>query len=432
MTTTKMLERKLLPGPLVVVLVLLGFSVFINYIDRGNLSIAAPLLKDELAITPARLGFLLSAFFWTYACLQPIYGWLVDRLNVYWLLASGFLLWSLATAATGFVHVFAALFVLRLIVGVGEAVSYPAYSKIIALNYPEEHRGLANSVIASGLALGPGFGMLLGGTLMARFGWRPFFIVLGLASLLWLPAWIKWMPKSNVAPPVDSASAPTLLEFLSKRSAWGSCMTLFCANYVNYFLLTWLPYYLVREQHYSMVGMAKLGGAAYLTAACTSTLSGWLSDRWISAGGSPTLVRKTFVAVGLSLCGILIGLSALAGPTMCAVFLVSGMVFFGVCASNVFAISQRLAGPQAAGRWVGFQNGLGNLAGVVVPVVTGYALKLTGNFFWAFAIMTVVTLIGAASVVHIIGPVEQVAWGKKSRAAATPALAFAVVPEGAD
>ena len=162
-----------LTGKLLAVLVLLGISVFINYIDRGNLSIAAPMLKDELRISATQLGILLSAFFWTYACLQPIAGWLVDRVNVNWVIAGGFFLWSAATAATGLVRTFSMLFALRLLLGIGESVAYPSYSKIIALNFPEEHRGLANSVISAGLVLGPGMGMLVGGTLMGRFGWRP-------------------------------------------------------------------------------------------------------------------------------------------------------------------------------------------------------------------------------------------------------------------
>jgi len=111
-----------LPRGLAVLLALLATAVFINYIDRGNLSIAAPLLKDELGVNPARLGFLLSAFFWTYAALQPLYGWLVDRLNVYWLFAACFGVWSLATAATGLVHVFAGLVLLRFLLGISEAV----------------------------------------------------------------------------------------------------------------------------------------------------------------------------------------------------------------------------------------------------------------------------------------------------------------------
>jgi len=241
-----------LPRGLAVLLALLATAVFINYIDRGNLSIAAPLLKDELGVNPARLGFLLSAFFWTYAALQPLYGWLVDRLNVYWLFAACFGVWSLATAATGLVHVFAGLVLLRFLLGISEAVIFPANSKIIALNYPEEHRGVANAVVIAGISLGPGLGLLLGGTLMARFGWRPFFVVLGLVSLVWIPAWIRWMPKTEPVELHSATNAPSLREFLRLRSAWGTCCGLWCGNYVNYFLLTWMPYYLVRELHFSM------------------------------------------------------------------------------------------------------------------------------------------------------------------------------------
>src|SRR5215470_2957690 len=219
MPTSSAAQRKGIPGTLTLVLVLLAISVFINYVDRGNLSIAAPLLKGELGISASQLGVLLSAFFWTYAFLQLFSGWLVDRLNVNWVFAGGFFLWSAATAATGLIHTFSVLLCLRMLLGAGESVAYPSYSKIIALNFPEEHRGLANAVISAGLVLGPGFGMLLGGLLMARVGWRSFFVVLGLVSLLWLVPWLRWMPK-NHAIQIDTTGAPSLPEFLSQRSGW--------------------------------------------------------------------------------------------------------------------------------------------------------------------------------------------------------------------
>ncbi len=415
-----MLDRKSLPGPLIVVAVLLGVSVFINYIDRSNLAIAAPLLKDELSISPAQLGFLLSAFFWTYALLQPVYGWLVDRLNVYWVLAAGYCFWSVATAATGLVHTFTVLLAFRLIVGIGEAVAFPSYSKIITLNYPEERRGIANAAVTAGLSLGPGLGLLLGGTMMARFGWRPFFVVLGLASLIWLPPWIKWAPSKNVVPPSDSTSAPTLLEFLSLRSAWGTCIGLFCSNYINYFMLTWLPYYIMRELHYSMTAMAKIAAAGYFLSAASALITGRIADHWIASGATPTRVRKTFCAGAGALSGIFLGLSAFCtSPALAVVFILLAMSCFGASASNLWAISQTLAGPHAAGRWVGFQNCFGNMAGAVVPVVTGFVVGRTGHFQWALAIVTVVCLIGSAAWLFLIGRVEQVSWHRK------PALRFA-------
>src|ERR1700682_4414725 len=110
------------------VLFLLALSVFINYLDRGNLSIAAPLLKNEFQLSATQLGILLSSFFWTYSFFLPVSGWLVDRLDVKWVIVSGFSLWSAATAATGVAHAFGTLLVVRLALGVGESVSYPACS----------------------------------------------------------------------------------------------------------------------------------------------------------------------------------------------------------------------------------------------------------------------------------------------------------------
>ena len=421
MTTSTPPARERLSGRLLVVVILLGISVFINYVDRGNLSIAAPLLKEELGISASQLGILLSAFFWTYAFLQPVAGWLVDRVNVNWVMAGGFFLWSVATAATGLIHVFPMLFALRLLLGVGESVAFPSYSKIIALNIPEEHRGMANSAVGAGLVLGPGIGILMGGMLMARFGWRPFFIVLGLASLLWLIPWIRWRPEAQapVRGDEDTAGAPSLAEFVQLRSAWGCCLGHFSGNYVNYFLITWLPFYLVRERHLSMDTMAQVGGTAYLLSAGISLLSGWLSDRWIMSGATPTRVRKTFTAGGLALSGICLGLSAIGGPLVGLAMLVSGVIFYGVSSSNLWAIPQILAGPRAVGRWVGFQNMVANLAGVVAPSITGFVVQRTGHFYWAFAVLACVAMAGAASWVFIVGPLKQQVWHKRMLAKGT-------------
>jgi MFS family permease len=404
------MRRKGIPGTLVVVLVLLALSVFINYVDRGNLSIAAPMLKEEFHLSASQLGILLSAFFWTYACLQPFAGWIVDRWNVNWVFASGFFLWSAATAATGIVHTFAALLALRLLLGIGESVAFPSYSKIIALNFEEEHRGIANALVSTGLVLGPGFGMLFGGLLMGRYGWRPFFLILGLGSLLWLIPWTVFMPKKHAAPRSGNFGAPSLMEFVSLRSAWGSCFGLFAGNYVSYFLITWLPFYLVRERHFSMDNMAKIGGIAYLLAACFGVTAGWISDRWIASGASPTLVRKTITGGGIAMAGIFVGLAAIGETRYCIAALTLGVIFFGISSSNTWAITQTLAGPQAAGRWTGFQNFIGNLAGVAAPALTGFVLDRTGHFYWAFAVVTAVALAGMASWVFLVGRIEPVSW----------------------
>jgi ACS family D-galactonate transporter-like MFS transporter len=399
-----------LSGPQWRVLILLGLSVFISYIDRANLSIAAPMLKDQLHLSAWQLGILLSSFFWTYASLQLVSGWLVDRLNVNWLFAGGFFLWSIATIGIGMVHGFVLLLTFRLLLGIGESVAYPSYSKIIALHYGEAHRGIANSIVSAGLSLGPGFGMLAGGILIVRFGWRAFFIVLGLLSLFWLIPWITWMPDPKAAIHVERKDAPGFGALLRQRSAWGTCIGMFGHNYVNYFLLTWLPFYLVRERHFSMYSMAKIGGAAYIIGACVGVGTGWASDRMIRAGATPTRVRKSIVVSGLAGSGILLLLCAVSTPALSIVFLMLGISLQSMSSSNIWAITQTLAGPYAAGRWTGLQNFAGNLPGIVAPALTGFVLERTGHFYWPFAILTLVALLGSLSWLFVVGPVREVNW----------------------
>jgi MFS transporter, ACS family, D-galactonate transporter len=408
------MQRQLRSRTLSPVLLLLAFSVFINYVDRGNLSIAAPLLKDELGLSASQLGILLSSFFWTYGFFQILSGWLVDRLNVNWVMAIGFFLWSAATSVTGFVHGFTALLAVRLILGMGESVAYPSYSKIFAKYFPESQRGFANSLIASGLASGPAFGMLLGGMLMARFGWRSFFIAVGLISLLWLLPWLRWMPQGpGLVTAVSKEPAPTTIEILKQRSAWGSFAGLFCNAYSLYFLIAWLPFYLVRERHFSMDAMAKIGGAVFLTQALCSVVCGRLADRWIAAGGSRTRVHITFMAVGTLGTGAFLLASSLAGPTLSVVLLLLVGASSGLSISNMWPITQTLAGPRASGRWTGLQCAFGNTSGALASVVTGFILDRTGHFFWAFVAAAAICVLGTFSWIGLVCPVEPVVWSRE-------------------
>jgi ACS family D-galactonate transporter-like MFS transporter len=393
------------------VVLLLALSVFINYLDRGNLSIAAPLLKNEFQLSATQLGVLLSSFFWTYSFFLPLSGWLVDRFDVKWVTASGFILWSAATAATGAAHAFGTLLLARLVLGAGESVSYPACSTILSRYFPEHKRGFANASIIAGMAMGPAVGTLTGGILMSRFGWRPVFLVVGLTSLLWLLPWLRWMPKGQRDSPSQSGlSAPGILQILEQRSAWGTCVGLFCMNYLMYFLLTWLPFYLMHERHFSLAAMAKIAGLAYFLMAVAATSAGWVSDRCIASGEIPSLVRKTFMVVGQVGAGISLAACVVGGPVLSVTCLLLAAAFWGISASNTWAITQTLAGPQAAGKWTGLQNFLGNLAGWIAPVVTGFVVDKTGQFFWAFIITAVIAVLGSLSWIFIVGALRQVDW----------------------
>lgn len=401
-----------LPGPLVGVLILMVVSVGINYIDRTGLSTAAPLLGVDLSIPPAKMGMLLSAFFWTYASLQLVSGWLVDRHGVRWVMAIGFFIWSAATFATGLVHGFLTLLWLRLLLGAGESVAYPCYSKIIAGNFAEHQRGLANSLIDAGTKFGPALGVFAGGILMERYGWRPVFIVLGLVSLLWLPPWFRWMPSGHAAAQRTLDGGPGFAQICRQRQAWATIIGHFSGNYLWYFLITWLPSYLVKERGFSMSTMATVGGLAFCVTGTATILTGTLADRAIAAGASPTKVRKICVITGLGLATSIVAVAVVHGSGAAMACLMFACVAYGVFASSHWAIPQTIAGPVAAGKWTGLQNCLANLAGVAAPAITGFAVEKTGHFFWAFAICSAVVLGGAAAYAFLLGPVEPLEWAK--------------------
>jgi ACS family D-galactonate transporter-like MFS transporter len=406
------------------VLALLALAILINYVDRGNLSIAAPTLKDELHISATRLGFLFSAFFYAYTAFIFLSSWLVDRFHVNWVLAAGFAVWSLATAGTGLVTGFATLFVMRLLLGMGESVAFPSSSKILAQNLPECDRGFANGLIICGMKLGPAAGTLGAGMLMAKYGWRPVFIGIGLASLLWLPAWFRWMPRgTNQAKTLGTAisNSASYKDILLQRSFWGACAGHFCANYLNYFLVSWLPFYLVRERQHSLQTMVKIASAFYALDALSAFATGWFTDLLIRRGNSVTVVRKGAMLLGYSVAALGLAGCAMAGPHTYLVWLAIMGVGSGVGGMGIFAFAQTLAGPRAAGRWAGLQNGFGNLSGWVSPALTGFLMDRTGHFTAPLAIAAVVCLIGGLAWVFGVGRLEPVSWRLTGAEALAPA-----------
>jgi len=405
-----------------VLLGLLVASIFINYIDRSNLSVAVAdsgrnNLTGELSLAPSQIGLLLGAFFWSYALLQLVGGWLVDRYNVYWVYAAGFLLWSLATALTGFVASFGVLFALRLALGAGESMAYPAYSRIIACDFPARHRGIANALLDAGSKAGPALGTLVGGLVVARWGWRSLFFALGFGALLWLVPFTLVIPRGTAASRRvrREDGGPGFLEIARRRDAWGTFLALFCANYAWYFIVTSLPWYLVDERKFSTSAMAVYGSLPYTGIALMSVFGGWASDRLIARGGDTTRVRKGFAITGMLLATLILPASLIPDRVLSICLITASCVCYGLFSSNVWAITQTLAGP-AAGKWTGMQNCIGNIAGVLAPYITGAIRQYTGSFFYAFVAVCIAFVVGAAAYIFLVGRVEPIDWSR-SRAA---------------
>jgi MFS family permease len=385
--------------------------VFINYIDRGNLATAAPIMQDQLRLSASQLGILLSAFYYGYVICMPAMGWLAERYGAKRVLAAGVVIWSVATLTTGFAGSFVTLLALRVLLGIGESVAFPCASKVLAHAVEVSRLGVANGVLSFGYLLGPAVGTLLGGYLMTVFGWRPVFIVFGAVSLLWLWPWSRiHIGRATATKPLSVDSRPSFAQILQRRELWGASLGHFASNYGYYFIVSWLPFYLIKSRGFSMGSMVAIASWAYLLNALSALVMGWLADRWIRAGRSPTIVYKGIMAAN-HLAGIacMIGMVMLPGAgSIAALFLFE--IVSGCSYPGLFAIPQILAGPRASARWVGVQNAAGNVAGLIAPAITGILVDQTGLFDVAFAIAAGVNVLGLIGWVFMLGRIAPIQW----------------------
>jgi MFS family permease len=395
------------------IVALLALALFINYIDRGNLSTAAPKIQDELKLSSTQIGLLLSVFFWGYTPGMLLAGWLQERINAYRTLALGLALWSLATILTGLASGFAMLLGLRLLLGLGESVFFPCSSKLVGQHLPQHRMGAANALICVGLAVGPAFGTYAGGYIMQSAGWRGLFLIFGLASAVWLVPWImatRALSRDADTPSEDHGAAPSLLSILSRRELWGISLAHFCLNCGFYFILTWLPTYLIKARGFTVPEMATIGGLIYLAQGTSTLASGWISDWRIKAGGDVNRVRKTVGVGSALLMAAGFALSATDNATLTIAGLFMAATGVGANAPSLYAIGQTLAGPRASGKWMSVQNCLGNFAGLVTPLIVGWLVDLTGAFTSAFGIAAGAAVIAALSFGLIIRKVQPLAW----------------------
>jgi MFS family permease len=396
-----------------------GLALFISYVDRGNLATAAPLIQQELALSPERLGLLLSAFYFTYVTAMVPAGWLAERYGARVVLSVGLCIWSVATLASGFAGSFVALFLLRLMLGTGESVTFPCMSRLLAANVPRSRLAQANGIVAFGYLIGPAVGTLVGGLLMARWGWRVTFVLFGLLSLLWLAVWRGTVVRDPGRNDGSRAGGPAFGEILRQRGLWGTALGLFSMNYSYYLVLSWLPAYLVAARGLSMSAMASVAAGAYVINAGAALGAGWAIDRWVGSGRSADRTHKTIMAV-YHLLGVvcMVGIVELpvTGAIACLYFY---QFIVGVGSPGSFSISQTLAGPEASARWVAVQNTCGNLAGLAAPVVTGYLVGATGNFERAFVLAALINLLGLVGWIWMIPTIRPIEWRKRP-AGATP------------
>ena len=228
----------------------------------------------------------------------------------------------------------------------------------------------------------------------------------------------------------SEADKPDLWTIVKQPSLWGTVLGLFSSNYVFYFMLTWLPFYLVQERGFSTAEMAQLAGIAYAVNALSAIASGWVTDRLIAQGASTNLVYKTVMVVthlGSVVCMLCMAL----GSRPVALGAIFGFqVLCGVQSPGVYAIPQILAGPRAAGRWVGIQNSLGNFAGIIAPAATGFIIASTHRFTAAFLLAAAVSILGVIGWWWMLPALEALRWEGEAEAGDAAAAADFSAPAG--
>jgi MFS family permease len=315
-----------------------------------------------------------------------------------------------ATLLTGLANGLIMLLLLRLLLGLGESTAFPSASKALASEVPQRQLGLANGVLSFGYLVGPAVGTFLGGMLMAKLGWRPVFVLFGCLSLLWLWPWLRTPESPAVKVAAASGEVPSFARILRQRGLWGASLGHFASNYNFYFILAWLPVYLVKARGFSMESMAAIAGAAYLINAISALFMGWATDRWCRAGRSPDVIYKGVMALShVATIGCMVGMALLpiSGSIAC---LFGYEVVCGLSSPGVYAIPQILAGPKAAGRWVGVQNTCGNIAGIVAPALTGMLVDWSGNFVSAFVLAAAVNILGLVGWLFILPKIAPMDW----------------------
>jgi MFS family permease len=394
------------------VLALLALGVLISFVDRTSISSA---LADtgfihEFDLSSVDRGWINAAFFWSYGVFQVPMGWVADRYGVKWPYAICFALWCLATTLMGAVTALESLILMRLIVGVTEAIVIPASYRWIRNNFDERQNGLAVGILAMGNKFGPAFGAPVGAWFIVNYSWQMMFIVTGMVGLLWLVPWLLLMrndfpSRAELKKASRSARTVTLASILSSPVVWGGMITNFCYGYFTFYCMTWMPAYLVEQRGLSLERSGIYTFFSFAGIAIVAAVAGWAADRIVAAGYNAILVRKTFTIAGfVGGCTVLLG--AYAHSLEGALFWnVLSLSLLGMTTANNLVLSRLTLIPkQAIGLVTGVQQVATSLAGGVAASLSGWLLHISHNYALPMMVILVFLLIGATATAVLFRP----------------------------
>ena len=410
------------------ILALLAVGTMINYLDRTVLGIAAPQLTAELGIDAAMMGIVFSAFAWTYALAQIPGGIFLDRFGnkvTYFLALT---LWSLFTMFHGLAVGLKTLLLCRFGLGVSEAPCFPVNSRVVSAWFPQQERAKATAVYTVGEYLGLACFAPLLFWIMGSFGWLALFISVGAAGVMFALVWwrcyrephedkhLNQLEREHIvngggmstgAEQHTAFSWPLIRQLLAKRQILGASIGQFAGNTVLVFFLTWFPTYLATERHMPWIKVGFFAIMPFLAAAGGVMFGGWVSDKLLKATGSANLGRKLPIIAGLLMASTIISANWLTSDL--AVILVMSFAFFGQGMVGLgWTLISDIAPKGLGGLTGGLFNFCANLAGILTPLIIGFIVAASGNFFYALIYIGGAALLGVAAYVFILGDVKRI------------------------
>lgn len=418
------------------ILAMLFVVTIVNYADRATISLVGASLQNDLGVSSVALGYIFSAFGWAYVLGQVPGGWLLDRFGSKRVYGAGIFLWSLFTFLQGFVGLLGvqgalvALFVLRFLVGLFEAPSFPGNARIVAAWFPAAERGTASAVFNSAQYFATVLFAPLMGFIVFRLGWPHVFWLMGLLGMAVALLWQRVIHPPRAHPGLSADELRTIeaggalvdmdgggggqrgprwgqaLRLLRSRMMLGVYLAQYCINALTYFFLTWFPVYLVRERGLNIL---EAGLVASLPAACGfvgGVSGGVFSDLLLRRGRSLTFARKLPIV-----CGMLLATSMVLCNYVEVQWLVVALMalaFFGKGLGALgWAVVADTSPRDMAGLSGGVFNTFGNVASITTPIVIGYLVGATGSFAWALVFVGANAVVALLSYLLVVGEIRR-------------------------
>ena len=405
--------------------------------DRATLSVAGPEMQKELGITAVEIGYLFSAFSWAYVISMTPAGWVADKVGSKRAMFLGILLWSVMTVFMGLVSyitfVVPALLILRFLLGVCESPVGPSAGRIIAAWFPSQERGVAGAIFNSAQYASLAIFTPLMAWLCHAFGWDHVFIVMGVIGIIIAFCWSKFFYVPTRHPGINNEEMEYLKEGGAlveldtvasvkgerKRAGWQEIGQLFksrmligifigqyCISAITWFFMTWFPIYLVKERGMSILQAGFMASVPAICGLVGGIMSGFFSDWLLRKTNHLSLARKVPITIGLTMSASMI-LCNYVGSEALVMFLMSAAFFGKGFGSLGWAVVADTAPKEIIGTTGGLFNSLGNIAGIVTPVVIGYILQETGSFANALVFVGTHGIIAVCSYWFIVGKIER-------------------------